>query len=267
MIICRSKAELALLYQSNQLVAELLVELAEKVKSGVSTWELEEFAERWIKRAGGEPTFKGYHGYPATLCTSVNDGIVHGIPSRSVVLKEGDILSIDVGITKNGYVGDSALTVPVGRISRDLQRLLNVTQQALYVGIEQVRIGNRVSDISVAIQQHVESHGYSVVREFVGHGVGTSMHEDPQVPNFGRPGTGAKLLEGMVLAIEPMVNTGGPEVKLLADKWTAVTADGGYSAHFEHSVAVSKDGPWILSDLAKKSARGAVADQGISQAC
>lgn len=255
MIICRSKAELELLRESNQLVAELLYELAEKVRPGITTWELDEYAERRILRAGAQPAFKGYKGYPATLCTSVNNEIVHGIPSRDVVLKVGDIVSIDVGVIKNSYVGDSAITVPVGRISAELRQLLDVTRESLRLGIEKASLGNRVSDISVAVQKHVEAHGFSVVRDFVGHGVGTSMHEDPQVPNFGRPGTGAKLLEGMVLAIEPMVNTKGPEVRILADNWTAVTADGGYSAHFEHSVAVTRNGPWVLSELVKEPLR------------
>jgi methionyl aminopeptidase len=247
MIVCRSKSELELIRESCQLVGELLEELAVKVKPGVTTLELDEFAERWIGRAGAQPAFKGYRGYPATLCTSVNDQIVHGIPSSVVVLREGDIVSIDVGVVRKGYFGDAARTVPVGKISSALQLLLDVTQESLRLAIEKVRVGNRVSDISVTVQSHVEAHGFSVVREFVGHGIGTSLHEDPQVPNFGRPGTGAKLQEGMVLAIEPMVNTGGPEVKVLADQWTAVTADGGYSAHFEHSVAVTANGPWVLS--------------------
>jgi methionyl aminopeptidase len=247
MIVCRSKSELELIRESCQLVGELLEELAAKVKPGVTTLELDLFAERWIGRAGAQPAFKGYRGYPATLCTSVNDEIVHGIPSSAVVLGEGDIVSIDVGVVRKGYFGDAARTVPVGKISSALQQLLDVTQESLRLAIEKVRVGNRVSDISVAVQSHVEAHGFSVVREFVGHGIGTSLHEDPQVPNFGRPGTGAKLQEGMVLAIEPMVNTGGPEVKVLADQWTAVTADGGYSAHFEHSVAVTANGPWVLS--------------------
>jgi methionyl aminopeptidase len=253
MIACRSRAELDLIYGSCQLVGELLHELSVKALSGVTTLELDAFAEAWIHRAGGEPAFKGYRGYPATLCTSLNNEIVHGIPSKAVVLKEGDILSIDVGIIRKGYYGDAATTVAIGTISDELRRLLDVTQKSLRKAIDQVRVGNRVSDISVAVQKCVESQGFSVVRDFVGHGIGTSLHEDPQVPNFGRLGTGAKLLEGMVLAIEPMVNTGGPEVKVLADQWTAVTADGGYSAHFEHSVAVTANGPWVLSSFSPRA--------------
>lgn len=247
MIVCRSKTELARIRDSCQVVAELLSELSDRVRPGVTTWELNEYAEEKIKRVGAEPAFKGYRGYPAALCTSINDQIVHGIPSKDVMLQDGDILGIDVGVIRKGYFGDSALTVPVGHISPELQRLLEVTRQSLHLGIEKAREGNRVSDISVTIQDYVEANGYSVVRDFVGHGIGTSLHEDPQVPNFGRLGTGAKLLAGMVLAIEPMVNTKGPNVNILADQWTAVTADGGYSAHFEHSVAVTRDGPEILS--------------------
>jgi len=254
MIACRSRAELALIHHSCQLVGELLGELAARVKPGVSTLELDEYAERWIRRAGAMPAFKDYRGYPATLCTSLNNEIVHGIPSKSVLLKEGDILSIDVGVNRKGYFGDAATTVPVGAISSDLQRLLDVTRESLRRAIEQARVGNRVSDISVAIQKCVESNGFSVVRDFVGHGIGSALHEDPQVPNFGRPGTGARLLEGMVLAIEPMVNAGGPEVKILADEWTAVTADGGCSAHFEHTVAVTANGPWVLSRFERQAA-------------
>lgn len=254
MIACRSRAELALIHHSCQLVGELLGELAARVKPGVSTLELDEYAERWIRRAGAMPAFKDYRGYPATLCTSLNNEIVHGIPSKSVLLKEGDILSIDVGVNRKGYFGDAATTVPVGAISSDLQRLLDVTRESLRRAIEQARVGNRVSDISVAIQKCVESNGFSVVRDFVGHGIGTALHEDPQVPNFGRPGTGARLLEGMVMAIEPMVNTGGPEVKILADEWTAVTADDGCSAHFEHTVAVTANGPWVLSQFERQTA-------------
>lgn len=266
MIVCRSRAELELIRESCRLVAELLAELSEKVRPGVNTLELDQYAERWIARAGASPAFKGYKGYPATLCTSVNDEIVHGIPSRHVVLKDGDILSIDVGILRDGYFGDSAVTLPVGHISPSLERLLDVTRESLRLGIEKVRVGNRVSDISAAVQKYVESNGFSVVRDFVGHGIGTALHEDPQVPNFGRPGTGVRLLEGMVLAIEPMVNTKGPEVRILPDKWTAVTADGGYSAHFEHSVAVTKEGPWVLSELAKEPLRTAAGLRSRSEA-
>jgi len=189
-----------------------------------------------------------YNGFPASVCTSINEEVVHGIPKDDRFLKEGDILSVDVGVRYEGYNGDAARTFAVGKVSPELQRLLDVTREALYEGIKQVKPGNRVSDISAAVQQYVESHGFSVVREFVGHGIGRSLHEDPQVPNFGNPGHGPRLVEGMVLAIEPMVNSKGPGVRVLEDRWTAVTLDGGYSAHFEHSVAVTGEGPWILSE-------------------
>jgi methionyl aminopeptidase len=211
--------------------------------------ELDEVAEDFIRSSGGEPAFKGYRGFPGTVCASVNEEIVHGIPRKDKILREGDILSVDVGVRYRGYYGDSARTFPVGEINADLQQLLDVTRDSLYVGIERVQVGNRVSDISAAIQQHVEKFGFSVVRDFVGHGIGRSLHEDPQVPNFGVPGRGPRLVEGMVLAIEPMVNHRGPGVRVLEDCWTAVTVDGGYSAHFEHTVAITKDGPWILSEL------------------
>ena len=201
-----------------------------------------------ILASGGSPAFKGYRGFPASVCASVNDQIVHGIPNQAP-LREGDILSLDVGVCLEGYYGDAAWTYPVGVIQPELQRLLQVTRDALFKGIDKILAGNRVSDISASIQQHVESQGFSVVREFVGHGIGLALHEDPQVPNYGRPGRGPRLREGMVLAIEPMVNTGGPESRVLEDQWTAVTVDGGCSAHFEHSVAVTENGPWILSAL------------------
>jgi methionyl aminopeptidase len=208
-----------------------------------------------IVEAGGFPAFKGYKGasgsvdFPASVCTSVNDEIVHGIPSEDRVLQEGDILAVDVGVVFQGYYGDAARTYPVDEISDELRKLLEVTEQSLYLGIERVKVGNRVSDISSAVQQHVEANGFSVVREFVGHGIGKALHEEPQVPNFGEPGRGPRLMEGMVLAIEPMVNSKGAGVRILEDRWTAVTADGGYSAHFEHSVAITQNGPWILSEL------------------
>jgi methionyl aminopeptidase len=248
MIVCKSRIELEKMREANLIVAKVLRHLGSLIGAGVTTAELDAVAEEMILKAGGRPAFKGYHGYPSTVCASVNEQIVHGIPSN-LPLKEGDIVGIDVGVYYKGFYGDSAWTFPVGEISDDLRKLLEVTRMALFRGIEQARASNRVSDISSSIQQFVESNGFSVVREFVGHGIGKSLHEEPQVPNYGRPGRGPRLLPGMVLAIEPMVNSKGPGVLVLADKWTAVTADGGYSAHFEHSVAVTEDGPWILSAL------------------
>ncbi|MBI3940590.1 MAG: type I methionyl aminopeptidase [Acidobacteria bacterium] len=246
MITCKTLEELKKMRRSSLIVAEVLEEVQRMVAVGVKTRDLDAVAEEMIVKAGAKPAFKGYNGFPATLCTSINDQIVHGIPGN-YRLNAGDILSIDCGVCCDGYFGDSAVTVPVGEISDNLRELLRVTEEALYRGIEQVLVGNRVSDISAAVQTHVESHGFSLVREFVGHGIGRQLHEEPQVPNFGPPGRGPKLVEGMVLAIEPMVNTGSPAARTLADGWTAVTVDGGYSAHFEHSVAVTAEGPWILS--------------------
>src|SRR5688572_22280140 len=231
---------------ANLLVADVLAELGSMVAPGVTTGDLDAAAERLVRERGAEPAFKGYRGYPATLCASINEQVVHGIPSRRAVA-EGDIISLDMGVKLNGFYGDSAVTVPVGRVSEDVSRLLRVTREALEKGIEQVRVGGRVSDIGHAIQAHVESNGFSVVREFVGHGIGASLHEEPQIANYGEPGRGPRLAEGMVFAIEPMVNMGKPAVKVLADGWTAVTRDGSLSAHFEHTVAVTKDGPLVLS--------------------
>src|SRR5687768_438499 len=231
---------------ANALVAEVLAELAGMVAPGVSTRDLDVAAERLVREGGAEPAFKGYRGYPATLCASVNDQVVHGIPSNRP-MAEGDILSLDMGVKLNGFYGDSAITVGVGRIGEDARRLLEVTQEALERGISQVRIGGRISDIGHAVQEHVESHGFSVVREFVGHGIGAALHEEPQIANYGEPGRGPRLAEGMVLAIEPMVNVGRPAVRVLSDNWTAVTKDGSLSAHFEHTVAVTKAGPLVLT--------------------
>jgi methionyl aminopeptidase len=255
MIICKGKAELEKMREANQIVARVLQHLGTLIRPGVTTKELDRVAEEMILEAGAKPAFKGYKGaagsvdFPASVCTSMNDEIVHGIPSEERVLGGGDILAIDVGVIYLGYYGDAARTYPVEEISDELEKLLKVTEQSLYFGIEKVRVGNRVSDISAAVQNHVEVNGFSVVREFVGHGIGKALHEEPQVPNFGEPGRGPRLAEGMVLAIEPMVNSRGAGVRILDDKWTAVTADGGYSAHFEHSVAVTQNGPWILSEL------------------
>ncbi len=246
MIVCRSAAEIDRLARVNRLVASVLAELAMMVAPGVTTREVDRQAERRLRDAGAEPAFKGYHGYPATICASVNEQVVHGIPS-SRALAEGDILSVDLGARLDGYYGDSAVTLAVGRVSSDAQRLLRVTEEALYKGIAPVRPGARVSDIGAAVQQHVEAEGFSVVREFVGHGIGTKLHEEPQIPNYGNAGRGPRLAEGMVLAIEPMVNLGRAAVKVLADGWTAVTKDGSLSAHFEHTVVVTGGGCRILT--------------------
>ena len=247
MIVCRSAAELEQMREAGRLVGEVLTELAAVVAPGVSTADLDALAEKRILQAGATPAFKGYHGYPATICASVNDEVIHGIPSGRRVLNEGDVISIDVGAAMNGYYGDSAVTLPVGMISEKAATLLRVTEESLYKAIEAARTGNRISDIGYAVQKHVEAYGFSVVREFVGHGIGQKMHEEPQVPNYGQPGHGPRLTEGMVLAIEPMVNAGSAAVKVLADGWTAVTRDGGLSAHFEHTVAVTAGEPWILT--------------------
>src|SRR5689334_4379542 len=232
---------------AGRLVGEVLTELTGLVAPGVTTAELDEVAERRIRKAGAIPAFKGYHGYPATICASINDEVIHGIPSGRRVLNEGDVISIDVGASLAGYFGDSAITVPVGTVSEEAAMLLRVTEESLYKAIEVVKPGGRVSDIGHAVQQHVEAYGFSVVREFVGHGIGKQMHEEPQVPNYGEPGRGPRLAEGMVLAIEPMVNAGKPAVKVLSDGWTAVTKDKRLSAHFEHTVAVTAGEPWILT--------------------
>jgi methionyl aminopeptidase len=246
-IVCRSAVELERMREAGRLVGEVLTELSAAVGPGVSTAELDEIAERRIRQAGGTPAFKGYHGYPATICASINDEVIHGIPSGRRVLAEGDVISIDVGAALDGYYGDSAVTLPVGPVSEQAATLLRVTEESLYKAIEQARPGRRVSDIGHAVQRHVEAFGFSVVREFVGHGIGVRMHEEPQVPNYGEPGHGPRLAEGMVLAIEPMVNAGKPAVKVLADGWTAVTRDTSLSAHFEHTVAVTAGEPWILT--------------------
>jgi len=235
--------------RSGHIVHQVLEAARELVAPGVSTMELELVAERMIRDLGAKSAFKGYYDYPCVLCTSVNDEIVHGIPSERRVLKAGDIVSLDCGVVLDGYYGDAAITVPVGsQISAELQKLLGVTRESLFLGIEAARAGNTVGDVGAAVQQHVEANGFSVVREFVGHGIGTRLHEDPQVPNYGTPGHGPKLRDGMVLAIEPMVNMGKPGTRLLDDKWTAVTEDGSYSAHFEHCIAVTKNGPVILTE-------------------
>jgi len=254
-IVCKSPAEIEKMRTANQLVARVLEELAAMVAPGVTTADLDAAAEARVRAAGAEPAFKGYRGYPSTLCASVNEQVVHGIPNTRA-LASGDIVSLDMGVKLNGYYGDSAITVPVGTVSDDVRRLLTVTQEALEKGIGQVRIGGRISDIGHAIQAHVEANGLSVVREFVGHGIGAALHEEPQIANYGEPGRGPRLAEGMTLAIEPMVNMGRAAVKVLQDGWTAVTKDGSLSAHFEHTVAVTKDGPLVLTARPVAAGRG-----------
>jgi methionyl aminopeptidase len=248
-IVCKSPAEIEKMRAASLLVSNVLAELAAMVRPAISTLELDAAAERMVRERGAEPAFKGYRGYPCTLCASVNEQVIHGIPSKRP-LNEGDIISLDMGVKMNGFFGDSAITVPVGRVSEEAQLLLRVTREALEKGIAQVRLGGRISDIGHAIQEHVEAHGFSVVREFVGHGIGASLHEEPQIANYGDPGRGPRLAEGMTLAIEPMVNVGKPGVKMLADGWTAITRDGSLSAHFEHTVAVTKNGPLVLTRAA-----------------
>lgn len=248
MIICKSPAEVEKLRRSARLVREILYEVRDRAWPGVTTRELEDFAEKRLTEAGAKPAFKGYRGYPCCLCTSVNEELMHGIPSGRR-LKEGDILGLDLGVILDGFYGDSALTVPVGEINESARKLLKVSEDALELSILKARLGNRIGDISWTVQEHVEKNGYSVVREFVGHGIGRSLHEDPQIPNYGHPGHGPALKEGMVLAIETMVNSGRPELRILSDHWTAVTADGKNAAHFEHMVAVTQNGPDVLTRI------------------
>ncbi|MEO7146207.1 MAG: type I methionyl aminopeptidase [Bryobacteraceae bacterium] len=254
MIIRKSPVELEKMRRSGLLVWEILQALAGMVAENVSTLDLEAAAVKMIAGAGARPAFKGYFvpsagaRYPFVLCTSINDEIVHGMPSEKKILRKGDIVSIDTGVELDGYYGDSAVTVPVGVVSGDMERLLNVTRESLEFAIDKVRPGNRLFDVCGTVERHVVSNGFSVVREMVGHGIGTQLHEEPQVPNYiDRKNENPRLKEGMVLAIEPMVNSGKPDMKVLPDKWTAVTKDGSYSAHFEHCVAVTANGPWVLT--------------------
>jgi methionyl aminopeptidase len=246
MILLKSPQELAKMEVANQIVAEILGEIKERVGPGVETRELDELAEEMCRDRGVEPAFKGYRGYPRSICISVNEEIVHGIPGPRR-LKAGDVVSLDFGVKYRGYYGDAALTVAVGQVSFRTRELLEITEKSLYAGIEQARVGKHLSDISHAVQTTVEGAGFGVIREFVGHGIGRSLHEDPQIPNFGPPGRGPLLQAGMTLAIEPMTTMGTWQVKILKDGWTAVTQDGSYSAHFEHTVAVTENGPLVLS--------------------
>jgi len=246
-IMIKTAAEIAKMRASGKILRAVHDAIAPVVRPGATTMDLERVAGEKIAEFGVTAAFKGYHGYPAALCTSVNDEVVHGIPSAKRLLKDGDIVSIDCGVILDGFYSDAAVTYSVGTASARTQELLDATKASLEAAIQQAQVGGRLGDISAAVQEVCEAHGFGVVRDFVGHGIGRAMHEDPQVPNFGRRGKGPRLKAGMVLAIEPMVNAGKPEVRVLPDGWTAVTVDGSYSAHFEHTVAITKDGPQILT--------------------
>lgn len=246
MITIKNDIQIQSMRLAGKVVADTLAKLEEIIKPGITTKELDRIAEEYIKKCNAVPSFKGYCGFPASICTSINEQVVHGIPSN-VVLQEGDIISIDCGAILGGYQGDAARTVPVGKVSEDAQKLINVTRESFFKGVEETIVGNRLTDISVAIQKYAESFGYSVVRDYVGHGIGKEMHEDPEVPNFGRPGRGPKLVHGMVLAIEPMINIGNYHVKVLENDWTVVTEDNSLSAHYENTVAILNNGPEILT--------------------
>ncbi len=248
MIIIKSKDEITALRHANRAAAEALDEVVHAIRPGITTQELDDIAREGIIRRGGKPAFLGYRGYPKSLCVSRNEQVVHGIPGNRKI-KEGDVVSLDLGAVKDGFVGDLAVTVAVGEVTSQAEKLIRVTREALYRGIDQARVGNRLYDISATVESHVKANGFSVVRQFVGHGIGRDMHEEPQIPNFGTKGTGVRLKAGMTLAIEPMVNVGSWEVKVLADGWTVVTVDGSLSAHFEHTIAITDDGPIVLSEL------------------
>jgi methionyl aminopeptidase len=246
-IVLKSAREIEIMRQGGQILADLVEHLRGSVKGGMSTLEIDEDVEAFITRRGARTAFKGYRGFPASVCVSINEEIVHGIPSAQRRLKEGDIVGLDLGCIVDGYYADCAFTMAIGEVPPLVERLLDVTRQSLELAVEQCRPGRRLSDVSHAVQQHVEAHGLGVVRAFVGHGIGRSLHEEPQVPNFGEPGRGPQLKPGMVLAIEPMVTMGGWDVRILDDGWTAVTADGSLAAHFEHTVAVTEQGPSVLT--------------------
>ncbi len=250
-ITVKTPEEIQVMYDANQIVAGVLSMLQREMRPGLSTHKLDAWAEEYCRDHGAEPAFKGYRGYPAALCVSLNEEVVHGIPSKTVKVRDGDIVSVDFGTMYKGFFGDSAVTIAVGTISKEIQKLLRVTNESLYKAISQVQIGNRISDISRAVQSHVEGNGFSVVKQFVGHGIGTNLHEGPEIPNYVQKQASPRILEGMVVAIEPMVNVGTHKVKVLHDRWTVVTADGKLSAHFEHSVAATVDGPLILSERKK----------------
>lgn len=246
-ITVKTAAEIKIMQQANRIVAGVLSLLQKNMKAGLTTMQMDKWAEEYCRDHGAEPAFKGYRGFPGSLCISINEQVVHGIPSTKVKLHEGDIVSVDFGTRYKGFYGDSAVTIPVGRISEENEKLLTVTREALEQGINQVQVGNRISDISRAVQEHAEKYGFSVVRQFVGHGIGTSLHEGPEVPNYVQKQASPRILDGMVVAIEPMVNAGTHKVKVLKDGWTVITADCKPSAHFEHSVAATPDGPLVLS--------------------
>lgn len=249
MVELKSELEIEKLAELGSVTAAIFDKVVDFVEAGVSTKDIDDYAYELCMKYGVKPAFKGYRGYPASICISINDEVVHGIPKKDRLIKDGDIVSLDFGTYKDGFYSDMAVTVPVGVVSEVNIRLINATREALYKGIEKAVVGNRLQDISYAVQKHVEKNGFSVVRAFVGHGIGRSLHEDPQVPNFGNPGCGIRLKAGMVLAIEPMVNAGTYEVKIKEDGWTAVTADGKMSAHFEHTVAITNNGPRILTEV------------------
>jgi len=248
MIIGKSRKELEKMRAAGRLVGEVLQALRRMVAPGITTLEVDAAADKMIRDAGAYPTFKGYNGFPFSICASVNEQVVHGFPSR-YELKDGDIFSLDVGVTLEGFVGDTATTVPVGHISEELQRLIHVTEECLDLAIEQCRVGNHVGDIGAAVQRHAETQGYSVVRDYVGHGIGRRMHEDPQIPNYGTPGKGPKIKKGYVFAVEPMINIGSYHTKVLKDGWTVVTLDGQPSAHAEHTIAITEEGPEVLTRI------------------
>lgn len=247
MIVLKTARELAKMREAGRISARALRLAGEAVEPGVTTAEIDRLVRQYIEKEGARPSFLGYGGFPASACISVNNVVIHGIPSKKIVLKEGDIVSVDVGAELNGFHGDNAWTFPCGKISVEAQALLDATRESLFEGIKMARPGNRIGDIGSAVQRYVEARNYSVVRDFVGHGVGAKLHEDPSVPNFGTPGRGVRLLPGMTIAIEPMINAGTHKVKVLSDEWTTVTEDGKLSAHFEHSVAITPDGPQILT--------------------
>ncbi|MFW5855761.1 MAG: type I methionyl aminopeptidase [Bacillota bacterium] len=249
MIVLKSPREIEIMKKANQIVAETHAYLAEKIAPGISTAEINKLADEYIRKKGAIPSFKGYRGFPASICISINDEVVHGIPDENRYLKSGDIVSLDIGTLYEGFNGDAARTFPVGEIDKKARKLMDVTEKSLHRAIAKAKAGNRLTDISHAVQSYVEEKGFSVVREYVGHGIGRDMHEDPQIPNFGPPGRGPRLKPGMTLAIEPMVNTGGFKVKTMDDGWTVKTADNSLSAHFEHTIAVTDDKTLILSKL------------------
>ena len=248
MVLLKSKQEIDIMRKVNSMIAGVREELRAMIEPGISTLELDQEAESRILKLGGKPAFKGYRGFPSTLCIALNEVVVHGIPSKRK-LKDGDLVGLDMGIIYDDYYGDTAFTMPVGNVTNEAKKLMKTTEESLYKGIEAAQPGGHLHDIGAAVQGHVEKEGYSIVKDFVGHGIGKSLHEDPQVPNYGRKGTGMKLQPGLVVAIEPMVNEGTPDVRILADGWTAVTADGRLSAHFEHSIAITEDGPEILTTV------------------